>query len=532
MAILELFVQGTVDSHSQQPQKKEQGHASKAQQDSATSKAVPGPSPSTPAHTPPTPLSQPPSPPPTQRTSTHVFNQSTRPVHLSTPPQSADMSTIHPPAPTPEAPPSITQKAPSSKLPLLSLQPNGSAHKLAAAASVSKRSSSSPSSFSSLVSPASIPLPSSPKGSASSSALRAHRPQQSSPRPSGVPVLEPPALQPSSSTKTRQSPALLPLKPASTAPKPTIRGPHTPPEQSPSRPGGSLPTMPYVSTKHDQTKPGNSINNTDLPKHGQQQQHQEPQAGEWTRHTTRRRKAQHGRRVKPANTQASRPAQIQHATQAPRAKPSLSNNTRQHQSRKIQRQAVKATIDLPPKAASLHEAADRHDSTIKAAIQPVSYSAAVGPASCWADVVTPLVGDKVPIAALLRKYHGTDKHEQLIKLTKGSRPFTQYRSIRGESARCIAMRWLHTNDHASSCLAGPGDGDCGFRALLVAILLQVCCYSPAMGASMSARMKVLFDALPEWTQTPAVVAGYTTLKVTLLATSAPFGCESECLVTA
>jgi len=91
--------------------------------------------------------------------------------------------------------------------------------------------------------------------------------------------------------------------------------------------------------------------------------------------------------------------------------------------------------------------------------------------------------------------------------------------------------WLHTDSHDSSCLAGPGDGDCGFRALLVAILLQVCCYGPAMGASMAARMKVLFDALPEWTQTPAVIAGYATLKVTLLATCAPFGCESECLMT-
>jgi len=91
---------------------------------------------------------------------------------------------------------------------------------------------------------------------------------------------------------------------------------------------------------------------------------------------------------------------------------------------------------------------------------------------------------------------------------------------------------LHTDSHDSSCLAGPGDGDCGFRALLVAILLQVCCYGPAMGASMAARMKVLFDALPEWTRTPAVVAGYSTLKVTLLDTCAPLGCECEYLMTA
>ena len=197
-----------------------------------------------------------------------------------------------------------------------------------------------------------------------------------------------------------------------------------------------------MSTKHQPSQATSIVNNTDLPKHGQQQQqqHEESQAGEWIRQRAGRRKAQHGERVKPVNTQASKPAQIRNATQAPRAKPSLSNNMSQKQSRDTQRQAASNNADLPLKAASLNEAADRHTDSIKAAIgQPVSYSAAVGSASFWADVVTPLVGDKVPIAVLLKKYRGTDKHEQLIKLTKGSRPFTQYRSIRGESAHCIAM---------------------------------------------------------------------------------------------
>ena len=78
----------------------------------------------------------------------------------------------------------------------------------------------------------------------------------------------------------------------------------------------------------------------------------------------------------------------------------------------------------------------------------------------------------------------------------------------------------------------PGDGDCGFRALLVAMLLQVCCCGPAMGASMAACIKALFDALPEWTRTPAVIAGYSTLKVTVLDTCAPPGCQCGCLMTA
>lgn len=90
--------------------------------------------------------------------------------------------------------------------------------------------------------------------------------------------------------------------------------------------------------------------------------------------------------------------------------------------------------------------------------------------------------------------------------------------------------WSLTDSHDSSCLAGSGDGDCGFRALLVAILLQVHSCGPAMGASMAARIRSLFHTLPEWTQKPAVVAGYTTLKVTLLATCAACSCQSEYLM--
>ena len=72
---------------------------------------------------------------------------------------------------------------------------------------------------------------------------------------------------------------------------------------------------------------------------------------------------------------------------------------------------------------------------------------------------------------------------------------------------------VHTDSHDSSCLAGPGDGDCGFRALLVAILLQVQSCGPAMGASMAARMKAIFDTLPHWTRDHAVFAGYNSLMV-------------------
>ena len=174
------------------------------------------------------------------------------------------------------------------------------------------------------------------------------------------------------------------------------------------------------------------MNNTEHG-HQQQQQHQEPQGGQWTRQTARRRKAQHGKRVKPVSPPDSKPAQIQTAKQA--------FKTSHNHIRDNQRQAASNIADLAPKAASLTEAADRHSRHIKpASWAPTSYSAAVGPASFWADVVTPLVGDRVPIAALLNKYRGSAKYEQLIKLTKGSRPFTQYRSIRGEFAHCHAMR--------------------------------------------------------------------------------------------
>ncbi|DBA90149.1 TPA: hypothetical protein ACH3X1_003457 [Trebouxia sp. C0004] len=169
-----LFVHsGALDKPETVQEKEEQGSVPTPQQDSAASIPVLGPSPSIPPHTPPTPLSHPPSPPPTC------------PVHLSMPPQSVctSQSTIHPHAPTPEEFLPITQKAPSSKQPFPSLQPDGSAQTLTAA-SVSKRSSSSSSSSSS-ISQKFIPMPSPPKRSASSSAPRAHRPQQPSPAPVG-----------------------------------------------------------------------------------------------------------------------------------------------------------------------------------------------------------------------------------------------------------------------------------------------------------------------------------------------------------
>ena len=72
---------------------------------------------------------------------------------------------------------------------------------------------------------------------------------------------------------------------------------------------------------------------------------------------------------------------------------------------------------------------------------------------------------------------------------------------------------VHTDTHDSSCLAGPGDGDCGFQALLVAMLLQVCCCGPARGASLAARTLALFNVLSDWTPSHAVIAGYHTLKV-------------------
>ena len=73
--------------------------------------------------------------------------------------------------------------------------------------------------------------------------------------------------------------------------------------------------------------------------------------------------------------------------------------------------------------------------------------------------------------------------------------------------------WLHTDSHDSSCLAGLGDGDCGFRALLVAMLLQVCC--PGMSRAMAAQVSKLYHALPAWTRSHAVIAGYNTLVVSL-----------------
>ena len=263
-------------------------------------------------------------------------------------------------------------------------------------------------------------------------------PRRSSSRPSGVPVLEPA----SSSSKVQSVPlahsaTATPLvKPdMSPVPKPTSRGPHTPPEHSTPRPSHSPPNPSALPAKHEPkvaSTPAQLSTETVL-KNGQHQQ-QKSQNGKWTRQSTRRRKAQHGKRVQQVITQDPKPTQTPAPKQAQRAKPSLSSNTDQQWPRDIQRQAVRSSTDLPPKAATLTEAADRQLNTIKPANwHPLLYSAAVGPASFGADVVTPLVGNKAPISHLLDRYKGSPKYEQLNKLTKGSRPFTHYRSIRGEA---------------------------------------------------------------------------------------------------
>ncbi|DBA90148.1 TPA: hypothetical protein ACH3X1_003456 [Trebouxia sp. C0004] len=151
-------------------------------------------------------------------------------------------------------------------------------------------------------------------------------------------------------------------------------------------------------------------------------------------------------------------------------------------------QTVSPITDLPPKAASLAKAADRQFDTIKPANgHPLSYSAAVGPPPFSADVVTPRVGDKAPISDLLHKYRGSSKHEQLNKLTKGSRPFTSFRSIRGESAQCNPMR---------------------FGVLVMGTVASV----PFWWPSCCKCAAVALTALPDWTRTPAVIAGYKALK--------------------
>ena len=38
--------------------------------------------------------------------------------------------------------------------------------------------------------------------------------------------------------------------------------------------------------------------------------------------------------------------------------------------------------------------------------------------------------------------------------------------------------------------------------------------------------------LPEWTQTLAVIVGFSTVKVTVLDTCAPLGCQCGCVMTA
>ncbi len=245
----------------------------------------------------------------------------------------------------------------------------------------------------------------------------------------GVPVLKPPSA---SSLKVQTV--------ASADSAATARGPHTPPEQSTPRPSHSPPTPSALPAKHEPKGARTAFQTstqTVLTKNGQQQQ-QESHGGEWTRQRSRRRRAQHGQKIQPnqpaqhKKASANRPAKPfantpanTTAKQGTRGNIIASNKHSQYEPHSKQRQAASHNADLPPKAASLNEAADRHHIRIKPANWvPQSYSAAVGPPSFWADVVTPLVGDEAPIAALLNEHKGSPKYEQLNKLTKGSRPFT------------------------------------------------------------------------------------------------------------
>ena len=234
-----------------------------------------------------------------------------------------------------------------------------------------------------------------------------------------------------------------------------------------------------------------------MPKN-QQQQQQESHDGKWTRQRSHRRRAQHGQKVQPnqpaqhkkasanrpakppANSPVDTPASTT-AKQGTRGNTTANNKHSQHEPHTVQRQAASNIADLPLKAASLNEAADRHHENIKPANWvPQSYSAAVGPASFWADVVTPLVGHKAPIALLLNTYHGTSKHEQLNKLTKGSRPFTQFRSIRGEQ---LSLRTLPADcKHAGCPSALPTSTPIkSVRCLIAAMQSSICsAFSAAM----------------------------------------------------
>ena len=284
-----------------------------------------------------------------------------------------------------------------------------------------------------------------PHGSLPSSSSRSPQARRSSSL--GVPVLEAPSASSSSKVQSVASAhsaatAAPPVKAdMASAPKPIARDPHTPPEQSNPRPSHSPPTPSALPAKNEPkgaSTPLQTSSETSLPKNGQQQQQQESHIGKWTRQRNRRRRAQHGQKVQPnqpAKDKQAKAASVKTpAKQANIRNAHSSNKKSQDQLHTVQRQAASNIADLPLKAASLTEAADKHVHRIKPANWvPWSYSAAVGLASFGPDVVTPLVGHKAPIADLLKKHQGSPKHEQLNKLTTGSRPFTQYRSIRGEA---------------------------------------------------------------------------------------------------
>ena len=430
----------------------------------------------------------------------------------------------------------------------------------------------------------------------------------------GVPVLQPPSTSSAKvQTVASAQPAVTAVPPvkadASSAPLPTAKGPHTPPEQSTARPSHSPPSLLLCLQSMSQ---GSRVQEHQLK--NQQRQLclrtsssssnkilmtinglvREVVGGGLSMDRRYSPISQHSTR-KPLQTALPSPLLIALPTPLPVPLPSrepeeiplptISTASINHIEYRGRLQAISQTC-LPKQHLSTRLQTHILTRSSLPIGPPQSYSAAVGPASFWADGVTPLVSHKAPIAVLLKNYRGTDKHEQLTKLIKGSRPCTQYRSIRGEqlslrtlpadcehagwlvcwfssanfytnqicalldcrrakqylisfsaamhmhqmmcSCACLNLtslpcssRWGHTRTHAHAhthimlgwCLAGPGDGDCGFRALLVAILLQVHSCGPAMGTSMAARLRGLFTSLPDWTCSHAVIAGYNSLMV-------------------
>ncbi len=213
--------------------------------------------------------------------------------------------------------------------------------------------------------------------------------RRSSSRPFGVPVLKPPSAS-SFKVQTEASAysAATATPPVKADMSPVPKGPHTPPEHATPRPSHSPPIPSALPAKHEPKGARTSaqlLNETVLPENGQQQQQQGYHNGKWTRQRTRRRRAQHGQKVQPnqpaTQNQASSASVKTHAKQATRGNAHSSNiKPSQQQSRDIQRQAASNIADLPPKAAPLTEAADRHPHNIKPVNwAPQSYSAAVGP---------------------------------------------------------------------------------------------------------------------------------------------------------